>query len=349
MQANRFLYDFGRATKDAFLRELGNVTELIAREELARLLRLCGVEESVITHGSDYDRFFALCKVVPLLTGHPLLCKLRFLCARGLGVEEPLSVSNCAVVWQKTAQKLLETPLTPFLLASRLMGDGHVAWLCQGELPQDLPQSVPPVLFFDDWIDTGAHDLDAWTRQIECAADAFCARGCDRVYLTLPASFHDIRPDPYHVQQALGKGERTQEDRCLLIAQAVRILCGLCREKKLALILSVDCDGEDVTSLLERTERDVGLPTLCWTATRTDTRDALLSLQARPHDNRWDFALELSRYPSSLALSYAVEEAASVYPLGRLQFISGCALQDMAYERQRCLSVLQALEEKNVY
>ena len=59
------------------------------RRDRCALMRTCGVAESVLTDGSDYDKFWAYAACMPLCRGHAILEEDARLVADLLGEDVP--------------------------------------------------------------------------------------------------------------------------------------------------------------------------------------------------------------------------------------------------------------------
>ena len=330
MLHDRLLYDFGRLPSDVLTGgALTNATELIWNDGVRDVLRLCGASERTVGNGaSDYEKFRALCEAYPMLTGHPLQNQIASVLSACLKINTLLSPQSCDAIWQTAAQMLLDVPTTPMDIIRNMHQGAAIRWLCEDNcLPEALPQDVEPVLYGNRlWMTTQVSRI-AWEDDMRTSLDAFCNAGCRLVFVRLDEDYTDRSPDVYHVEEALKVRKKSRADMDLLCAQAVRFLASECLSRKLSIILAADCGGRDAEALLERVENEIGLPALCWTASRAETRDKLLRFHAKPHQNTVDYALELSLYPSETERTLAIESAAARYPLGRLCFLTNLDLR----------------------
>ncbi len=72
-----------------------------------RAMRANGVEEKYVTgDASDYDKFLAWAKTVPMLIGNPLYHWTHLELKRYFGVEEPLNESTAPAIWEKVNAQL---------------------------------------------------------------------------------------------------------------------------------------------------------------------------------------------------------------------------------------------------
>ncbi|MBE7681845.1 glucuronate isomerase [Paenibacillus sp. P13VS] len=89
----------------------GNITEawLYGDHYKWRLMRANGIEEQYITGGegvTDYDRFLAYAKTVPMMIGNPLYAWSHLELQRYFGVYEVLNESSAPGIWGKVNAKL---------------------------------------------------------------------------------------------------------------------------------------------------------------------------------------------------------------------------------------------------
>ncbi len=67
-----------------------------------RAMRANGVEEKYVTgDGSDYEKFLAWAKTVPMLIGNPLYHWTHLELKRYFGIEEPLNEDTAPAIWNK--------------------------------------------------------------------------------------------------------------------------------------------------------------------------------------------------------------------------------------------------------
>ncbi|WP_308636227.1 glucuronate isomerase [Paenibacillus silvisoli] len=74
-----------------------------------RAMRANGIEEKYITGGegvSDYDRFLAFARTVPMTVGNPLYHWSHLELRRLFGIEELINEKNAPVIWEKANAKL---------------------------------------------------------------------------------------------------------------------------------------------------------------------------------------------------------------------------------------------------
>ena len=295
-----------------------NIIEMIGREWVVRTLRLCGAEaRECDTSASDYEIFRALCRVMPLLSGHRLAERVSAVLKSGFGINFELSPKTCDEIWTSTADRLLQAPMrTEEIAALSSTKIAPVEWNPTHRIACSTALSATSLA------GTGAESFDAWMREIEGVIGDAAASGCKQIFFLLPEAYIDRRPDVYHVDLVLHKPQRDKEDIDLLHAQLMRVLAQLAQQSDMQLIVRVECGAVDAVALLDRVEREVGLPTLVWTTAEVETRNALIAWSEKPHANSVFGALTECDYPSKSALLDAVGEWAVDYPIGRLRILT---------------------------
>jgi len=79
-----------------------------------RAMRANGVDEALITgEGSDYDKFLAYAKTVPLAIGNPLYHWTHLELKRYFGVEETLNEKTAPAIWEKVNAQLAGDGFAP--------------------------------------------------------------------------------------------------------------------------------------------------------------------------------------------------------------------------------------------
>lgn len=298
-----------------------NLTELIWNDDLCGLLRLCDTDERVLKHGSDYDRFLAVCKALPLLQGHPLPSTLKCFFKERFDVALPTTSEQAAQIWRVVAQKLLETPVT--------VGDVIPA-------PQSAEAFVlPPLktaktlsfLQADALIDTAATSWQAWERKLQAALHDAEKQKNYHIKFFLSNEVSKQKPSLFHVNLTLQAIQKTYSDIALLHAQLFRFLCIECQKHNMTLILYVDPACTDAVRFLERMEATVGLARILAVTQSQNTRNYLLDFAKCNHQNHLKLAIDRSHYPSQTAFEREVTDIAKIYPLGYLTVIDGDVLQ----------------------
>ncbi|MGN7414932.1 glucuronate isomerase [Paenibacillus sp. SAF-068] len=89
----------------------GNITEawLYGDHYKWRLMRANGIEEQYVTGGegvTDYDRFLAYARTVPMMIGNPLYAWSHLELQRYFGVYEVLNETSAPAIWEKVNAKL---------------------------------------------------------------------------------------------------------------------------------------------------------------------------------------------------------------------------------------------------
>ena len=83
------------------------------------LMRACGISESVLTDGSDYDRFDAYAACMPLCHGHEILQADAQLVEELLGVRVPIcpeSAPICGTLRHMRCADRVSSPTLPSLV-----------------------------------------------------------------------------------------------------------------------------------------------------------------------------------------------------------------------------------------
>ena len=297
-----------------------NITEILWSDELCGVLRLCGTEEKMLGDtASDYEKFRAIASAMPLLNGHPMQERVTSLLASRLGIEVPLTLDNCETVWKLSAEALLtgEIPRAAVLSGAETAQIDSKRPVIRRNITLS---SALSTLFLTR---TAAKSFDTWMREIESVLYDAAQNRYKRVFFGLPAAYTDRKPSVYHVDMTLHKGIKEKADCDLLYAQLMRCLSQFSQKYTRVLVLRIDCAPSEALSLLERVEKEVGLPPLIWTTSREDVREEMIKFSAKPHENSVTAALLRRDYPSDSAFSAAVLDWATRYPVGRLMGIEG--------------------------
>ena len=336
MNGERFFDDYG-VIPQSFLRlsTVRNATELLWSDEWERLLRLCGIPEREIDgRASDYERFAALCRAFPLLDGHPMQFYLKsFLGAYFPTLPMPSS-DTCVELWREIADKLLQKPCKPTdFLPSREPISCLMSTL---EVPE-LPPSLLPMLNADLFLKDGG-TYRAWRERIGTVIQQFCQNGARAVRITLARTFAFVQPDLYHVELALKKPSSAEKD--ILTWQLFRELCEVCQSLSMTLLVEIHCQPQEAVALLRYAQKNVGLPTVNWSADPAAARE-ILAFQAEARGVCMNWCLRSGEYLTEDALASAIKVAASCYPAGRLQFLTALDLRFSRFEQKRIAAVLQ--------
>ena len=281
--------------------EFRNLTHLLGINEqigLQRLLRAAGAEEACVTgDASDFDKFYALAKAMPLCHGNALAEELQRVLEEATGIRAPLCPHTAALHWRAFVK---------------------VTWPA-GELeaiPQDLPTPCPLCAPSEPWRipasavthlpnprEIPAPDPAAWTEAME----AVLAAAGPYPAVSLPAEYAFVRPNPYHATLALQKeGELSPRERDLLLTQALRVW-GMAALRADTPLLLRGGRAEAVTALLTSLRGARALPSLVWIPNEPSMAEAVSGLYAAVRTGYvWD-----EREPSRAA-AYA-----RVAPAGR--------------------------------
>jgi glucuronate isomerase len=101
-----------------------------------RVMRANGVEEKFVTGGegaSDYDRFLAYAKAVPMAIGNPLYHWSHLELQRFFGVQELINEKNAPAIWEKVNAQLTG----PGFAARDLIKKSNVKVICTTDDPTD--------------------------------------------------------------------------------------------------------------------------------------------------------------------------------------------------------------------
>lgn len=101
-----------------------------------RAMRANGVEEQYITGGkglSDYERFLAYAKTVPMLIGNPLYHWSHLELRRLFGIYEMINEENAPIIWEKANERLQQEGFSP----RGLIRGSNVRVVCTTDDPVD--------------------------------------------------------------------------------------------------------------------------------------------------------------------------------------------------------------------
>lgn len=318
MNFDIFAPDFG-ILPSAYWRKsaITNPIELFWSDDLLALLRLCGEkEEGIGERASDYDRFLALSRALPMLEGHPTRAWIVSVLQKYFDLQELPTEETAPQVWKTLSQALLEHPLAAKELVSG-------AWLCDAlEVPDNLPEQVAPVLHADLLLHTNAKNAIAWSAEIASVVAHFAANRCKKIVLHIGKDFDFIFPSLYHVDRALSLAKKDREATNLLTAQLLRELCVAAQKEKLLLVLVCNGNLLATANLLQYAEESVGLPHLCWVANEAREASALLDFTAKPHKAEILAALSYDCIMTQAELSGVLEGWQMRYPVSRLCFVT---------------------------
>ena len=323
MHFDHFFADYGILPSAYFKKSaITNPMEMFWSEDLCALLRLCGEGEKTIGQcASDFDRFLSLCRVFPLLEGHPTRTWIISVLQKHFGLQEPPTAANANEVWKFLCKSLLKDPLPPQTLVSG-------AWLCDSLIvPDYLPTNVTPVLNAKLLLDTNAKIAAAWSAEIATTVAHFASRGCTKVVLHLDKDFGFVRPSLYHVDRALSVGKKDRQTTNLLLCQLARELCAAAQKNALMAVLVCDKNAYDASELLQYCEESVGLPPLCWCICEAREALPLLEFSAKPHRSEIFAALAHKSTMTQQELTDVLNGWRVRYPIGRLGFITACDLR----------------------
>ena len=335
MNQDPFLYDFGVLPETFDLQKpLSNITECLQGEELDCLLRISFGKQTESL--SAYERFRLLARLMPELNLHPFKDWIAYLLKQVFSIEEPLTTDSCDWIWKESARILSEEHLDAASLLAKLTGENRIGLLCSCE---DLKgfQSVPfsPVLNGNRLLLTSARTWNEWEREIVRTVSKFQSVGSHNIVFHLPLSYHFIRPDRYHTEEALTKKARNDEEKSILLSQCLRQLFLLCKESGLTLILHTEGEAEESLALLHFLEKSIGLPSLVLASAQSQALCDFARYTAEPHDAVLRCGVFLSDYPSEGELWEVLTRVSARYPFGYLQFMTAGDLRFSAVSRIR--------------
>ena len=337
-----FAPDYGILPAEYFTKSvITNPIELFWSDDLASLLRLSGEgEETIGARASDYDRFLALCRALPLLEGHPTRAWIISVLQKYFHLEELPTQESAPVVWKNLSQTLLKKPL-------RIDDFVRGAWLCDNlTLEVKLPQGVTPVLHANLSLQTKSRTALSWSAEIATTVLHFAANQCKKIVFQIDKNFEFTTPSLYGVDRALSLAKKDRKAENLLVCQLMRELCTAAQRNDLLLVVVCDGDSSNLARLLQYCEENVGLPRLCF-CTR-DARDAqeLLAFGAKLHKNE---VLAALFYESVMTQSELFETLASWqvrYPVGRLCYVTARDIRQMPYAQAHISDMLEKSKTK---
>ena len=339
---NRFLPDYGVLPSAYFQRSaISNPIELFWSDDLCSLLRLCGEREENIGEGaSDFDKFKAILRALPLLEGHPTRAWIIALFDKYFNLKDLPCAQKAPEIWKILCEHLLKNPLTPQDLVK---GD----WLSDAlTVPNNLPKHINPVLNANLLLTTSAKNAMVWSAEIAATVSHFKKNRCQKIVLQLPDDFAFVLPSIYQVDRALSLAKRDLEAINLLACQLVRELSAVAQKEDMLLVLICNSNPDAPVSLLEYVEESVGLPRICWSTRAVKEAHALLTFTAKPHKREVLAALPYEIVMTNDELSSAIKSWQVRYPIGKLCFLTACDLRQAPYARAHIDDMLQNSKTK---
>ena len=328
-------------------RAASNITELWETAEMRNLRTLWSMTEGRgASLNSDYEKFRALCDMMPQLDGHPVKRYCGDFLKRYFSCDFLPDAAHCDAIWRLTSDALLVHPLSVGDLLELSAKKQYLLWT-EATMPHNQPRNVLPELVADHLFTQPVSDVKRWMSDAEEMADSFSLCGCDRVFFVLPDAFDFNAPDPYHVSQALSKKSRTAAECDLLLSQLFRMMCEICLARGWGMHFRVGACADAATQLLAYAERTVGLPPIYWSTAVPSTRDRLLVFTYLKHQNLVLPMLCLSDYPSDGELQAALSAYAARYPIGMLHCTLGGDLRMWDAEQDRLNRII--LEREKIY
>lgn len=342
MNFNHFLPDYGTLPPAYFEKAtITNPIELFWSDELLSLLRLCGAKEEMIgERASDYDRFLALTRALPLLEGHPTRAWIASMLEEYFNLKELPPQETAPDAWQKLCNCLLENPLSTKHLVSG-------AWLCDClTIPSKLPEHITPVLNADLLLTTQAKTAAAWSEEIAATVSHFAQNRCQKIVLHLPHDFTFVTPSIYHVGRALTLAKKERETINLLTSQLLRELCVAAQRHNLLLVLICQNNATAACKLLNYCEAGVGLPRICWCVGEARESHALLDFSAQAHKNEIFAALPYDCVMTEQELLDSIASWKTRYPVGRLCFVTARDLRQTPFAQMHIEEMLKNAKTK---
>lgn len=285
-----------------------NITELIWNNDICGTLRLCGIDAREIDASvSDYEKFRALCRAMPMLRGHRLPMQIGQLLRDRFDLSLMPSPETCDRLWLLCADKLAEHSFCKPLVLPPIRSES-MKW----NSPMWYPLYTVSVFDASLFLHTKAESWYAWETEMQERLDDFLQDGRYAVLFKPTADMCEKFPDIYHVDQALKK----RDDPPLLMAQLFRFLSVELSKRNATLLLDADRCGKGILSFLTRIEQRVGLPQMVWMSEELPTRDALIAWQACARSAEIRYAVRAS------VTDDALREIAARYPLGRLWMLA---------------------------
>ena len=339
---NRFLPDYGVLPSAYFQRSaISNPIELFWSDDLCSLLRLCGEREENIGEGaSDFDKFKAILRALPLLEGHPTRAWIIALFDKYFNLKDLPCAQKVSEIWKLLCNRLLENPVAPQDLVK---GD----WLCDAlSVPSELPEHVTPTLNANLLLETTAKKATDWSAEIAATVLHFKKNRCQKIVLQLPDDFAFVLPSIYHVDRALSLSKKDREATNLLICQLVRELSTVAQNEDMLLAFVCNSNPDALVSLLQYVEESVGLPRICWSTRAAKEAHALLTFTAKPHKREVLAALPYEIVMTNDELSSAIKSWQVRYPIGKLCFVTACDFRQTPYARAHIDDMLQNSKTK---
>ncbi len=307
---------------------LAEVLGLGKHEGLNAMMRMSGVEETLITGGaSDYDKLNALAEVSPLWVGHPYVKAISGLMRALFGKAVPFDIENLPSLWMKATEALREEPITPRVLAKRLgiqkMMPALTSEVWMTLIDRDIfSEETLPCLHIPDpvslWTAVPSFAVTQASATVDMSAcmsavmDTCARHGCSGVMVSLQGSEAFSRPNPYTPGQAvyrLQQGESLSLEDCRLVtSQTLRIIGRACMERGFTLTLT-DVSPTVLTPLIRYLR---GCDSLPKTTIVTSDPEAVLSEGLRP-------LLNIPSCAPLAGLTSLWADVASSMPIGRLE------------------------------
>ena len=342
MNLDIFLPDYGTLPSKYFERSaISNPVELFWSDDLKALLRMAGEsEEAIGERASDFDRFLSICRVCPLLVGHPTLAWIKSVFKEHFGMSALPTEKNAKAAWGRICESLLQSPILPRSLVSG-------AWLCDElKVSSNLPGNITPVLNADLLLYTNSKNAAAWSTEIASTVEHFVKNRCEKIVLRIPDDFDFASPSLYHVDRILSVAKRDRQAANILICQLVRELSTVAQKYDLLLVLKCNGQSKALARLLSYVEESVGLPLLCWSLCEAKEALQLLDFTAKPHKSEILVALPYEAVMTENELLEAIKSWQARYPVGKLCFLTARDLRQSPYARAHIADMLESIQTK---
>lgn len=203
-----------------------NLWQLLQKtHDRTALMRACGVAESVLTDGSDYDRFDAYASCMPLCQGHAILQSDARLICDLIGTEVPICPESRDTLWHAAAYVLCGQGEIPIAPESRgiVFVEPVQEEICAVDPGQDFFAAPTAALMM---------------RLLDPKIQAIC--------VTVQIE-HFVKPNPYTAKRLceMESGDLTADERDHLSAQTLRVLGKLCAERGSVLCVESDFAAHD--------------------------------------------------------------------------------------------------------
>lgn len=299
-----------------------NVAQILIDQEVLEVLRLCGVESTAPSaQCSDYERFFVFAECLPLLAGHPLKERTIFLLQSLFGISEELTIQNRDTIWKECADQLLRRDVTAQTVKECLSTRGTVMLTAKLPILENAPYRHEPSLRHSDFQFDGQMTWADWNTWAKHKLDTLEHAGENEILISVPKEYRFQKPDLYHIDLLLKKGEEAPQN-ALWLTQQARFLCEECKRLGWTLVLRFECNGNEAVRLFHYLQQSVGLPTLIWSSDDDRTNAAVIEYQRKYGSKNIYFALHENELVKIEDRATLYERVSKQYPFGRLMILT---------------------------